>query len=109
MAPSSNRVIEFFLFFSFTVLIGDLDFETERDYSMKIEIIDEHDEVAVVEFNILVLDINEKPSITFKDISHVPELSSQGFLVGSIVVCLFPFFISFCKFVRVLFLQEFFL
>ena len=51
---------------------------------MKIEIIDEHDEVAVVEFNILVLDINEKPSITFKDISHVPELSSQGFLVGSI-------------------------
>lgn len=69
------------------MLIGELDFEKKKDYSMKIEVIDEHDEVTIVELNLLVLDVNEKPSITFKDISHVPELSSQGFLVGSVVVC----------------------
>ena len=53
---------------------------------MKVQVEDEHQEVTMETIKLVVNDVNEKPSIMFKDVGDIPEMSSQGFLVGSLLV-----------------------
>ena len=71
------------------MLTGALDFEDTDSYVMKIEAVDEHQEKSATQFTLSVGNVNEKPVITFQQLSAVPESSSEGFLIGSISVSQF--------------------
>eukprot|EP00111_Clytia_hemisphaerica_P020085 TCONS_00059198-protein len=68
------------------VLTSALDFEDTTSYIMKVGAVDEHKEESEIQFTLSVGNVDEKPVITFQQLSSVPETSSEGFLIGSISV-----------------------